>query len=94
MSINNLEGEGTTVIFSNIPTKLSENINGLLEYYYCPKCFKVPSIKYDDEYVLIECICGAKDDIKIQAPNEDITKKDILEFAEYKQYKLLIKTFN
>ena len=94
MSIDNLNKK-SSILPSSISTKLSERINGLLEYYYCPKCFKVPSIKYDGEYVLIECTCGTKDDIKIQAKNEDVTKKDILiKFTRYKQYKLLIKFFN
>ena len=63
----------------------------LYECYYCPKCFNVPSLKYDLEskYVLIECTCGTKDDIKIQSPNDDVTKPDILlQYAEHNNFRL------
>ena len=83
----------------NIPEiiipSLETNSNKLLESYYCPKCFNIPSIKFESNYVLIECTCGTKEDIKIQSNKEDITKPEILlEYAEHKQYKLLVETFN
>ena len=75
----------------NAPIVQSKN-KELYECYYCPKCFNVPSLKYDLEskYVLIECTCGTIDDIKIQSPNDDVTKPEVLlDFAEHKKYKLL-----
>ena len=69
------------------------NNNQSKEYYYCPKCSKIPNITFDGIYVTIEC-CGSKEPIKTQQ-NEDVTNLNILkEFAEYKKYKLLLKSYN
>ena len=63
-------------------------------YYYCPKCFKLPSIKILKNYVEIECSCSTKKEEIEQLLNEDITKPEVLlEFAEYKKYQLLLKSY-
>ena len=71
-----------------------DNKENSLYYYYCPKCLKLPSIKLVKDYIEIECSCGTKDGIRVQNPNEDITKPEVLlEFAEYKKYQLLLKSY-
>ena len=63
-------------------------------YYYCPKCFKLPSIKILKNYVEIECSCSTKKEERQQLPNEDITKPEVLlELAEYKKYRILLKSY-
>ena len=73
---------------------IGNNVNPLLSYYYCPKCFKLPSIKLSKEYVEIECTCYTKNEEKIQLPNEDITNPEVLlDIVQYKKYKLLLKSY-
>ena len=87
-----------TAITDNFKTKenlLSPKNNTDYEYYYCPKCLKIPKIKFEEGYVLIECNCGTKQDTKIQKPEEDITKPEILnQFSQHKTYKFLLKSYN
>lgn len=62
--------------------------------YYCPKCYHVPSIKYEGKYVEIECICGTLEDTKTQNINEELTKTKILnEYTIHKKYRILKKAF-
>ena len=76
-------------------SKTNEGINKeLLAFYYCPKCHQIPNIKIGSNYISIECY-GVNEGEKIQKEINEITnEKELIPFAEYKRYKILIETFN
>ena len=93
MSINLFDSSTKENLKGNEPS-IGNNENPLLSYYFCPKCFKLPSIKISKDYVEIEYSCSSKNGEKVQLPNQDITKSEVLlEIAEYKKYKLLLKSY-
>lgn len=88
MSLND-----NSLSIESIISSLAPKDNQSKEYYYCPKCSKIPKIQFDGKYVLIEC-CGTKKPMKTQQ-DEDVTNLDILnQFAEFKEYKLHIASYN
>ena len=80
---------------NNTPSNENQQ-NQLLSYFFCPKCFKLPSIKIrkEDKYIEIECSCGTENSTRPQSQNEDITKPEVLlELVKYKKYQLILKSY-
>ena len=68
--------------------------NELLSFFYCPKCFQIPKISVSHEYITIEC-CGHIEGEKVQKNVDEINSiEQLLSFAEYKSYKLLLETYD
>ena len=84
----------SSYLSSSIPTmNIQPKAVNSKEYYYCPICNKVPTIILEDKYVHIKC-CGTKEQMKIQQ-NEDVSNIQILQqFAQHKEYKLLLISYN